>query len=65
MLKRIGTALAIVALTVITWIGLNYAKAQWADHVAQRDALSAVIQVINYNIQQGKLVVPSPDGPKK
>jgi len=58
-------AVVCIVLTVGFWFGFNKIRAAHAESVAKDQLLGAVVQVINYNIQQGKLVVPPPEPPKK
>jgi len=65
-LKIAGKVVGLFVLTGLFWLGFNYARAQWQDHVARQQALEALVGIVNYNLQQGKLVLPGqPAAPSK
>lgn len=51
-------AVVCIALTVGFWLGLAKFRSYRAEEAVKDQLLGAVVQVINYNIQQGKLAVP-------
>ena len=58
-------AVVCIALTLVFWLGFNKVRSLYRESVAKDQLLGAVVQVINYNIQQGKLAVPPPEPPAK
>jgi hypothetical protein len=45
-------------LTFAFWVSFNVARAQWAAHVQRQANIDAVFYIVDYNLKQGKLILP-------
>lgn len=63
MLTYLLGALAVVVLTLGTWFGANYARGVYQARQQDRQNIQTIIQFLQYNIAQGRLLQVPPQAP--
>jgi hypothetical protein len=56
--KLAGKLVGLALLTFAFWVSFNIVRAQWQAHVQREANIDAVFYIVDYNIKQGKLVLP-------